>query len=93
MVDPATAAGLGLAVVPLIISALENYEDTFKFFIIFTRKYKKEVEDFQDALRVQKTDFDNQCLFLVQNVTSHGFDITGTYFWSPNCPLCIFLRL
>jgi hypothetical protein len=30
MVDPATSAGLVLAVIPLMISALENYEYTFK---------------------------------------------------------------
>lgn len=86
MVDPATAAGLSLAIVPLIISALENYEHTFRVFIIFARKYEKEVRAFQDALRVQKTDFDNQCLFLLESVSSHGHDliVSDPLRWSRN---------
>lgn len=70
MADPATAAGLALAVAPLIISALENYEYTFQPIIIFSRRYKREVERFQHALKVQKVDFANECCFLLHSVTS-----------------------
>ena len=51
--DPVTAAGLALAIVPLMISALENYEYTFQLIIIFSHRYKREIERFQNALRVQ----------------------------------------
>lgn len=66
-------AGLALAVSPLIISALENYEYTFQPIIIFSRRYKREVERFQHALKVQRVDFANECCFLLHSVTSnHG---------------------
>jgi len=69
--DPATVAGLGLAVAPIIISALENYEYTFQPIIIFSRRYGREVERIQHALKVQKVDFANECCFLLHNVTSN----------------------
>lgn len=69
--EPATVAGLVLAVAPLIISALENYEYTFQPIIIFSRSYRKEVERFQHGLKVQKVDFANECCFLLHSVTSN----------------------
>ena len=72
MVDPATAAGLALAAIPLMISALENYEYTFQPIIIFSRRYRKEVERLQDALRIQKADFGNECCFLLESVSHCG---------------------
>lgn len=70
-IDPVTVAGLGLAVAPLIISALENYEHTFQPIIIFSHGYRREVERFQHALRVQKVNFANECCFLLHSVTSN----------------------
>jgi len=70
MADPATIAGLTLAVAPLIISALENYEYTLQPILIFSRGYQKEVQRFQDALKVQKRDFENECCFLLHSVTN-----------------------
>ena len=67
--DPVTAAGLALAFVPLVISALENYEYTLQPIVIFSRRYRKEVERFQDALKVQKVDFTNECCLLLRSVT------------------------
>ncbi len=67
--DPATAAGLALAIVPLMMSALENYEYTFQPIIIFSHRYKREIERFQHALRVQRTVFANECRFLLHTVT------------------------
>ena len=69
--DPVTAAGLGLAIIPLVISALENYEYTFQPIYIFSRTYQREVERFQHALQVQKVDFENECCFLLHSVTSN----------------------
>ena len=71
MADPATIAGLTLAVIPLIVSALENYEHTFQPIIIFSKRYRKEVEKFQKALKVQKVNFANECTFLLHSVTSN----------------------
>lgn len=67
--DPVTAAGLALAVVPLVISALENYEYTLQPIVIFSRRYRKEIKRFQDALKVQKVDFANECCLLLHSVT------------------------
>ena len=68
--DPVTAVGLTLAVLPLIIAALENFEYTCQPIIIFSRRYRREIERFQNALKVRKVTFENECSFLVDNVTS-----------------------
>ena len=75
MGEPATAAGLALAVVPLIISALENYQNVFEPFIIFKKKYKEEVKRFQDLLRVQNQTFCNECGFLLDGIAGAGYDM------------------
>lgn len=71
MADPATAAGLALAVIPLIVSALENYEYTFQPIIIFSKQYRKEVEKLQKALKIQKVNFANECALLLHSVTGN----------------------
>ena len=65
--DPATTSGLALAVIPLIISAVEKYEYTFQPFLIFFYKshYRKEVERSQSRLRIQHTNFENECFLLL----------------------------
>lgn len=69
--DPATGVGLALGIIPLIISALENYKVTFQPVIIFSGHYRKEVKRFQAALKVQEVNFANECCFLLQSVTSN----------------------
>lgn len=69
--EAVTVAGLGLAVAPLIISALENYEYTFQPIVIFSRRYKSEIERFQHTLKVQKVDLANECCWLLHSVTSN----------------------
>ncbi len=69
--DPATAAGLTLGVLPLILSALENYDRIFQPLIIFTRSCRKEAEYFQLALRVQRTAFKNACRLLLYSATEY----------------------
>lgn len=66
--DPVTGVSL---IIPLIISALENYEYTFQPIIIFSRHYRREVERFQNALKVQRVTFANECCFLLHTVTSN----------------------
>ena len=69
--DPVTGVTLALGIIPLIISALENYKYTFQPIYIFTRHYRKEVERFQNVLKVQRVRFANECCFLLHIVTSN----------------------
>ncbi len=69
MADPATAAGLSLAVIPLLISAFENYEITFQPFVTYCR-YAKEVERFLAKLGTQRTIFLNECELLFLAVST-----------------------
>lgn len=64
-------AALALAVVPLMVSALENFEYTFQPILIFSHRYRREVERFQNALKVQRVTFENECCFLLHTVTSN----------------------
>lgn len=64
-------AGLALAVLPLIVSALENYEYTFQPLLIFSHRHQREIERLQHSLRVQKATFANECCFLLHSVTSN----------------------
>jgi len=73
--DPATVAGLALAVVPLMLFALENYEHAFQPIIIFTRRYRREVERFQMALKVQKVVSQNECCLLLDRVQFSQGDV------------------
>lgn len=73
--DPATVAGLALAVVPLMLFALENYEHAFQPIIIFTRHYRREVERFQMALKIQKVVFQNECCLLLDRVQLSQGDV------------------
>jgi hypothetical protein len=72
--DPATAAGLVLSVIPLVISAVENYEVTFQPFVTY-RRYAKEVERFTAQLDAQRAVFRNQCQLLLREVDQNLTDI------------------
>lgn len=69
--DPATIAGLVLGVVPLIISAVENYEITFQPFVTY-RRYSKEIANFATRLDAQKAIFNNQCQLLLLSADKDG---------------------
>lgn len=56
--DPLSAAGLALAIVPLLISAFENYEITFQPSVTY-RRHVKEVERFRARLEGQRAIFLN----------------------------------
>jgi hypothetical protein len=70
--DPATIAGLVLAVVPLVITVCENYEVTFQPFVTY-RRHAKEVQRFTAKLEAQRAIFHNECQLLLlalgQNLT------------------------
>ena len=59
--------GLVLGVLPLIISALENYEVTFRPFVTYCR-YSKELRDFHTRLATQKQLFKDYCLILLSRI-------------------------
>ena len=70
----AEAAGLALAILPLLVSALENYEaclQPIKTFIRFT----SQAQDFQRHLKVQGAIFQNQCRILLAQAVDH--DVAG----------------
>jgi hypothetical protein len=69
MADPATAAGLALAAIPLLISAFENYEITFQPFVTYYR-HVKEVERFLARLGIPRTIFLNECELLFMAVSN-----------------------
>jgi hypothetical protein len=75
MPDPLTVAGLGLAVVPLILFAIENYEHIFEPAIIAIHGGRTEAGKFQLALDVQKARFENSCRLLLEEVTPYSNDM------------------
>ena len=65
-----TAAGLALAILPLLLSAAEHYEDCFRPFLRYKR-FAKEADYFRRQFSVQKVIFKNQCRFLLEKVVDH----------------------
>ncbi|KAH7370409.1 hypothetical protein BKA65DRAFT_488374 [Rhexocercosporidium sp. MPI-PUGE-AT-0058] len=72
--DPATIVGLVLGVIPLLISAVENYEVTFQPFVTY-RRHAKEVLRFTAKLETQRAIFHNECQLLLQAVGQNLPDI------------------
>ena len=60
-------AGLVLAVLPLIISAVEDYEVTFQPFVTYCR-YAKELRSLRANLGTQKQLFRNHCIILLSRI-------------------------
>lgn len=79
--DPVTAAGLTLAVIPLLISAFENYEITFQPFVTYCR-HVREVQRFTDRLDTQRAIFSNECQLLMLALGHNMNDIVK----DPNHP-------
>ncbi|KAL9118832.1 MAG: hypothetical protein Q9187_004613 [Circinaria calcarea] len=63
----AEAVGLVLAVLPLLISAAEHYEDCLKPFMRYY-KFTSKVSNFQERFKVQNTIFHNQCRILLASI-------------------------
>ena len=73
MAEALAIAGVTLAVIPLIIAALENFEYTLQPVLIFSRRYKQAVAELQSDLEIQRISFENECVFLLNTVTTiHG---------------------
>jgi hypothetical protein len=74
--DPTTIAGLVLGVLPLLISAAENYEITFQPFVTY-RRHIRGVERFTARLNTQRSIFHNECQLLLCEVDQNLNDILG----------------
>ena len=64
----AEAAGLVFGVIPLIISALQNYDSIFQPVKIFTSTYQAEVMRFREQLQIEQTRFREECNWLLKSV-------------------------
>lgn len=61
-----SGAEVALALLPLLISAVEHYKDCFRPLIRY-RKFTSELDRFQQRLKIQKAIFRNQCRILLEN--------------------------
>lgn len=66
----AEVVGFTLALLPLLISAAEHYDDCIRPILRY-RKIVEEVHLFQRNLKVQRTIFRNQCRILLESVIEH----------------------
>lgn len=60
----AIAVGFVLGALPLVISAVEHYEDVLRPFVRY-RKFSSKLQRFHDELEVERTIFRTECLFLL----------------------------
>ena len=61
------AAGLALAILPLLVSAAEHYDDCLRPFHRF-KNFAEEVRRYLQLLGIQKSIFRGQCRLLLQHV-------------------------
>jgi len=66
----AEAISFTLAVLPLLISAAEYYEDILQPFVRY-RDFSSRVDRFQQNLQIQRTIFRNECRILLESVVEH----------------------
>ncbi|MCJ1436556.1 hypothetical protein MMC27_005935 [Xylographa pallens] len=66
----AEAVGLVLAVLPLLISACEHYEDCLQPFVRY-RHFATKLDRFQQKLKIQRTVFRNECRILLESIVEH----------------------
>ena len=59
--------GVSLAVVPLVVSAIEHYEVAFRPLVTYCH-YGKKLRDFKDRLNFQKRMFQSHCTILLGKV-------------------------
>lgn len=72
--DPATIASLVLGVIPLLISAAENYEVVFQPFVTY-RRHGKEAQRLTAKLDTQRAIFHNECQIILLMVGRNLTDI------------------
>ena len=64
-------AGLVLAVLPLLISSLQQYDHVTSCFARY-RNFAPEVNRYQLRLKTQRTIYENECRLLLSNVIDRG---------------------
>ena len=64
------ALGIILAILPLLVSAAEHYDDCLRPFIHY-RRFASKVDRFQQKLSIQRTVFRNECRILLESVVEH----------------------
>ena len=64
------AAGLALAILPVLLSAANHYNECLSPFLRY-KKFTREAKRYCLELDIQRTIFRNQCRFLLENVTDH----------------------
>ena len=77
------AVGVALALLPLLISAAENYNNCVGPFSRYKR-FAKEAEKFVQLLDVQRIIFRNECQILLESLI--GGDVAATMLNNPNHP-------
>lgn len=65
--------GVVLAVVPLVISGIKNYENVIDPIVTF-RKYSKALKTFTTELNVQQDIFQNECIWILSPFVN-GYDL------------------
>jgi hypothetical protein len=76
--DPITAVGLALAVLPLIITVFENYKTAIHPFIML-RHSRGQAQKFGNSLGTQETIFINTCQHLLCLVTRDGPEMLSNH--------------
>ena len=64
------AAGLALAILPLILSAAKGYDNVLGPFLRY-RRFAKEAKRYSKELDVQRTIFRNECRNLLEEIIEH----------------------
>ena len=95
--DPVTAVGLALGVLPLIITVFEDYKAAIQPFFKLKDSRKLAIR-FGNSLQVQQTLFENECQHLLRFITSEGPDMLnnpGHHLWKDSeleRKLCAYLN-
>ena len=77
------AVGVALALLPLLISAAENYNNCVGPFSRYKR-FAKEAEEFVQLLNVQRIIFRNECQILLEGLI--GGEVAASMLNNPNHP-------
>ena len=64
------AVSIILAILPLLVSTAEHYDDCLRPFIRY-RRFASKVDRFQQKLNIQRTVFRNECRILLELVVEH----------------------
>jgi hypothetical protein len=84
--DPAAAAGIALAVLPLIVTVFEDYKAAIHP-LLMLKHSQRQARRFGDSLRTQQTMFENECRHLLHSITRDGTEMLSDpshHLWQDN---------